>query len=181
MHRERNVILSPMNELIIDEEKYDSLIQIYVENRDFYSKLNSIDNPYCIEISAVIKEFFRKTPKPSKGKSIDNKIKYYKGKWNIFINAKRLRIEQIKALEKLIKGLVDYTVSGRCIWEEKSSSIISGVKRTNYIVLFDNVTFKLQATSTRNTEGEWKTFLELTKEDINRKIEVCPQEYNAVF
>ena len=74
MKTEKNMILNPVKELYVGKDKYDSLVRIYVENRDFYNKLISINNPYNIEISAVIKEFFRTTPKPSKGKSLDNKI-----------------------------------------------------------------------------------------------------------
>lgn len=181
MQSEKNIISNPLKEIYIGENKYDSLINIYVKNRDFYNQLNSIRNVYNVEISAVIKEFFRTTPKPSKGKSIDNKIKYYEGKWKIYINARRVRIEQIRALEKQSKDLVDNTVSGQCIWEEKSSSIISGVRRKNYTVIYDGVCFKLQVISTRNVDGEWRTSLELTREGADKKIEVCPKDYNAIL
>lgn len=80
-----------------------------------------------------------------------------------------------------MKSLVDSTISGQCKWEEKCSSIVSGVRRKNYTVIFDSLNFKLQATSTRNADGKWRTSLELTKEDGDRKIEVCPNDYNAVL
>ena len=52
-----------------------------------------------------------------------------------------------------MKSLVDSTISGQCKWEEKCSSIVSGVRRKNYTVIFDSLNFKLQATSTRNADA----------------------------
>lgn len=51
MKTEKNVISNPVKELYVGKDKYDSLVQIYVENRDFYNKLSSINNPYNVEIS----------------------------------------------------------------------------------------------------------------------------------
>lgn len=177
-----NIISDPMKKLRIYDDNALSLIEMYVFRRDLYNELCMQQNMYNLCVAVEIKEFFRTTPKPSPKKSINNKTKYYVGKWMVYQNSQKKKIARLKAWDEQLRGLVKSTSEGECIWEEKVSSMLSStVRKKKYVTLYKDVKFYMEVVSYKNREDEWKANLELQREGTDGQLKVCPGDYNVTL